>query len=87
MGGRVEKQKGAFKEQLSTLEGSMADMKRGQRLTFVHKPGAGVQVDVNGTNKGTIKGDDFAKAFFSIWLGPNPPNSGLKTGLLGGACG
>jgi hypothetical protein len=45
------------------------------------------QVDVNGAVKGTIKGDDFAKAFFAVWLGPNPPNPGLKTGLLGGACG
>ena len=65
----------------------MTDMKTGQRLAFVHKPGAGVQVDVNGTVKGTIKGDDFAKAFFGIWLGANPPNPGLKTGLLGGSCG
>jgi len=83
----LDKQKGAFKDQLTTLEGWMADMKTGQRLTFIHKPGAGVQVDVNGTTKGTIKGDDFAKTFLAIWLGPNPPNPGLKTGLLGGACG
>jgi Chalcone isomerase-like len=43
-------------------------------------------VDVKGAAKGTIKGDDFAKAFFSIWLG-DPPNPELKSGLLGGACG
>ena len=82
-----DKQAGQFKEPLGTLKGWMADMKTGQRLTFVHKPGAGITVDVNGAVKGTIKGDDFAKAFFSILLGPNPPNPGLKTGLLGGACG
>ena len=82
-----DKQLSAFKDHLTMLEGWMTDMKSGQRLTFIHKPGAGVQVDVNGTVKGTIKGDDFAKAFFAIWLGANPPNPGLKTGLLGGACG
>ena len=82
-----EKQPGVSKDSLGSLEGWMTDMKTGQRLTFVHKPGAGVQVDVNGAVKGTIKGDDFAKAFFAVWLGPNPPNPGLKTGLLGGACG
>ena len=38
-------------------------------------------------SQGTIKGDDFAKAFFSIWLGAKPPNPELKAGLLGGACG
>ena len=68
------------------LKSWMADMKSGQRLTFIHKPGAGVQVDVHGTVKGLIKGDDFATAFLSIWLGPHPPNPNLKSGLLGGAC-
>jgi chalcone isomerase-like protein len=43
-------------------------------------------VDVNGTVKGLIKGDDFATAFLSIWLGDHPPNPNLKSGLLGGAC-
>ena len=69
------------------LNGWMADMKSGQRLAFIHKPGAGVQVDVNGTVKGTIKGDDFAKALLAIWLGGAPPNAEVKSGMLGGACG
>lgn len=77
----------ALKERIEKLKGSMADMKTGQRLTFVARPGAGVEVNVNGTLKGTIEGDDFAKAFLSIWLGAEPPNPGLKAGLLGGACG
>lgn len=77
----------ALKERIATLKGWMADMKTGQQLTFIHKPGAGLRVEVNGTVKGTIAGDDFAKAFLSIWLGAHPPNPGLKAGLLGGACG
>jgi hypothetical protein len=77
----------ALKERIGTLKGWMADMQSGQRLTFTHLPGAGIQVDVNGTVKGAVKGDDFARAFLSIWLGAHPPNSGLKLGLLGGACG
>ena len=76
----------ALHERIERLKGWMADMQSGQRLTFIHKPGAGMQVDVNGTGKGTIPGDDFATAFLSIWLGAHPPNSGLKSGLLGGAC-
>jgi hypothetical protein len=62
----------ALKERIATLNGWMSDVKTGQRLVFIHKPGAGIQVDVNGTVKGTIKGDDFAKAFLSIWLGADP---------------
>jgi len=77
----------ALKERIEQLQAWMVDMKSGQQLTFTHKPGAGIEVDVNGTVKGTIEGDDFAKAFLSIWLGPKPPNAGLKEGLLGGPCG
>ena len=76
----------ALKERIETFKGWTADIKTGQRLTFVLKPGVGTQVDVNGTMKGTIKGDDFAKALLSIWLG-DPPNPEIKSGLLGGACG
>jgi hypothetical protein len=77
----------ALKERIAAFKGMMADMRKGQRLRFVYKPGAGTQVDVNGAVKGTIKGDDFARALFSIWLGARPPNAELKTGLLGGQCG
>jgi chalcone isomerase-like protein len=76
----------ALKDRIAMLNGWMTDMKSGDKLTFISTPGTGVQVDVNGTVKGTIKGDDFAKAFFSIWLG-DPPNPELKSGLLGGSCG
>ena len=77
----------ALKERIATLSGWMTDLKTGQRLTFIFRPGGGVQVDVSGTVKGTIKGDDFGKAFLSIWLGSDPPNPEIKGGLLGGACG
>jgi hypothetical protein len=77
----------ALKDRIATLNGWMSDVKTGQRLSFIVKPGTGVQVEVSGTVKGTIKGDDFAKAFLSIWLGPTPPNAEVKAGLLGGACG
>ena len=76
----------ALKDRIAMLNGWMTDVKTGERLTFTQKPGAGVSVNVNGTVKGTIKGDDFSKAFLSIWLGADPPNPEIKAGLLGGAC-
>ena len=76
----------ALKERIAELNGWMADVKTGDRLTFTHKPGAGIQVDIKGATKGTIKGDDFGKAFLSIWLGADPPNPELRAGMLGGAC-
>lgn len=72
---------------LNKLLGMMSSIKEGQNQTYTYVPGKGVQVEVAGKTKGTIEGGDFAEAFFKIWLGDNPPNEGLKTGLLGGACG
>jgi len=77
----------ALKDRIATLNGWMSDVKTGQRLIFTFKPDTGVQVNVNGTVKGTIVGDDFGKALLSIWLGATPPNPEIKGGLLGGACG
>jgi hypothetical protein len=85
--GNAKDQLPALKDRVETLKGWMGDMKAGERITFIHMPGAGTQVDVGGTTKGTVQGDDFARAFLSIWLGAHPPNSGLKAGVLGGACG
>jgi hypothetical protein len=75
-----------LKDRIAMFNSWMTDMKSGQRITLVHKPGTGVEVNVNGAAKGAIKGDDFAKALFAIWLG-DPPNPEIKSGLLGGTCG
>ena len=63
----------------------MPDMKEGGDLTFTYVPGKGVTVSVNAKSKGTIEGADFGRIMWAIFLGPKPPNAGLKTGLLGGA--
>jgi hypothetical protein len=77
----------ALKERVARLNGWMSDMKTGERLTFVRVPLSGVQVSVNGVQKGLIEGDDFSRALISIWMGAAPPNPELKSGLLGGECG
>ena len=53
------------------------------RFRLQAQPGKGLTVTVRGRVKGNIPGDDFSKAFLTIWLGPSPPNKGLKAGLLG----
>lgn len=77
----------ALKERIAKLTSWMVPMQSGQQLIFTHQPGTGVEVTVQGKVRGTVDGDDFARAFFAIWLGPQPPNPGLKAGLLGGTCG
>jgi len=77
----------ALRSEIHRLNGWMSDMSDGDSMTFTYEPGAGVTVSVRGQRKGTIEGADFGHALFRTWLGAHPPNSGLKTGMLGGHCG
>jgi hypothetical protein len=75
-----------LRERLDALKAMMVDFKEGHSLVFANEPASGVTVDVQGAMKGAIAGADFAAALLGIWLGPEPPNDDLKSGLLGGAC-
>lgn len=75
-----------LQSRIAQLNGWMTAVGSGQRMTFVRLPGVGIQYSLDGAAKGTISGDDFATAFLAIWLGPSPPNQGLRAGLLGGEC-
>ena len=78
-GGELE----ALTARVETLNSYMVDFANGDSMTFTSLPGKGVEVEVNGTSKGHIEGTDFARVLWSIWLGPEPPNPGIKTGMLG----
>ena len=71
---------------IAQLNGWMQGVGSGQRMTFLRIPGVGTQYSLDGAVQGTISGDDFAKAFLAIWLGPSPPSPELRAGLLGGEC-
>jgi hypothetical protein len=71
---------------IKTLNARMVDFKEGQYLSFTDDPAKGVVVDVNGASGAAIEGADFASALLSIWLGREPPNEDIKSGLLGGKC-
>jgi hypothetical protein len=77
---------GSLKAKMKKLNSWMTDASDGDEHTYTYIPGEGLTVEINGKKKGTISGNDFKDAFFRIWLGKNPPNSGLKRGLLGGKC-
>jgi len=72
-----------YESRIVTLNSWMSEMKDGDRMMFTYIPDTGLQVSVKGTLMGTIEGADFASVFFSIWLGDDPPNNGLREGLLG----
>ena len=76
----------ALQPRIATLTEAIQDLKKGETLSFVNDPAKGITADMNGKSGDPIQGADFATALLAIWLGPEPPNADLKSGLLGGAC-
>ena len=60
-----------------------ADIKKGDDILLLYKPGKGVGAIINGEYKGLVKGLEFKKALWAIWLGDNPANDKLKDRMLG----
>ncbi len=61
------------------------ELKKGESFSVDYLPGTGSVVLINGVRAGeVIKEPEFYGAFLHVWLGPNPPDSSLKTKLLGG---
>lgn len=75
-----------LQSRIAQLDGWMDGVGSGQKMSFLRIPGVGIRYSLDGAVKGTISGDDFATAFFAIWLGPSPPSPQLRAGLLGGPC-
>lgn len=73
----------ALKERIEKFRKLISDVKKGDRLVFVYRPGAGMEAQANGRVLGSIEGKDFSDALFKVWLGEKPADKALKTGLLG----
>ena len=61
------------------------DVKKGDRVTGVHRPGGGALFLVNGKPSGEIRDAEFARLFFGIWLSPKTSEPKLRSALLAGA--
>ena len=61
------------------------DVKAGDRVTGIHRPGLGAQFLVNGTPSGEIRDAEFARLFFGIWLSPKTSEPKMRLALLAGA--
>lgn len=61
------------------------DVRKGDRITGVFRPGAGAEFFHNGRSTGHMPDPDFARGFFSIWLDPRTREPKLRTALLGPA--
>lgn len=61
------------------------NLKKGDRVMGVNKPGVGVAYLVNGKPTGEIHDLEFARLFFGIWLSSKTSEPKLRRALLAGA--
>jgi hypothetical protein len=69
-------------EQLSSVFNT--DVSSGDFYEFIYLPKTGINVLKNSELEELIKGMDFKKAFFGIFLSDNPIQKNLKKAMLGG---
>jgi hypothetical protein len=79
-------QRTAAEKHLQSFERYLPELKSGTRLTLTYQPQHGLEVKQNGKLIGVEKDDAFANLLFHVWLGPKPPDTDLKAGLLGKKC-
>jgi hypothetical protein len=66
------------------LQRLLPDVKKGDRLLGVHRPGQGAEFFHNGRRLGLVADAEFARRFFAIWLGPATSAPQLRDALLAG---
>jgi hypothetical protein len=81
--GVSESNRATWGKQLNTI---FPDVVSGSTLTAIQIPGRCTVFLHNGKLVGEVAGDDFAKAFFAIWLNTKTAAPKLRTALIGQAC-
>jgi Chalcone isomerase-like len=66
----------------SALRNAFPDVKAGDRISGVNRPGVGMQFLTNGQLTGDIRDVEFARLFFGIWLLPDTSEPRLRQALL-----
>ena len=59
------------------------DVRKGDRYALTYIPGVGTTLAFNSEVKGVIQGSEFARIYFSIWLGENNPYKSFRDRLVG----
>jgi hypothetical protein len=67
---------------LSAMTRLFPNVKNGDRITGVNRPGTGAAFWVNGQPAGEIKDPEFARLFFGIWLAPATSQPAMRQALL-----
>lgn len=70
--------------EIAALNGLYRAVEPGDRYALTYLPGRGLTLALNDRELGTIPGEQFARAVFSMWLGPDPLDRSFRDELLAG---
>jgi hypothetical protein len=68
---------------LQQMRQILPDVKKGDRITGVQRPGEAARFFVNGQPRGEVRDAEFTRLFFGIWLSPRTSQPKLREALLG----
>ena len=71
---------GSWENQMNAI---FPNVRPGQSITGVRTAGGNTEFFLDNRKIGTIRGREFARRFFAIWLGPNTNDPGLRAQLVG----
>ena len=72
----------AIEEHMRRLHASYRSVSPGDRYALTWTPGVGTELSLNGRALVTIAGEEFARAYFDLWLGDEPMDEELRNALL-----
>ena len=72
------------KSDIDDLHELFQDVGKGDRYRLVYRPGEGVELLLNNESLGAAGDSELAEVYFSIWLGKEPLDVGLKRKLVSG---
>lgn len=67
---------------LQKMSAIFPDVREGTHISGAYSPTSGAQFFLNGAPLATVTDQEFARAFFAIWLDPNTSASKLRSALL-----
>lgn len=77
------KEQKAIADRVATINRAYTSVGKGDRSSLTFIPEEGTTLRINGETKVTVAGNDFARLYLQIWLGPEPISRSLRDHLLG----
>jgi len=72
----------ALELRMRRLHAAYVSVEPGDRYALTYVPRRGTELALNGRPLAVIEGEDFARAYFGIWLGEKPIDEKLRNALL-----